>query len=504
MDVKIAKEPALRSASQAILLPVLKSESDEKGFPYPELIERYGPSLFERMEACSFKAKIGQTFLLTPLNPDTPPLALVGLGAADTLDPQIVSEAHAQGAQKLLGSGARHILSVCRSASDITLDFWVRHVVQGVALSQYRFDSCKSKPSESPSIESLTLLSPEDENLERLSESARIAQILSRWIGFARDLGNLPANRATPSECARRIREATESLDLEVRIHQGLDAIDALSLPALHAVSQGSAEPPTFVEMELNPSLRGKRPTIALVGKGVTFDSGGISIKGSNNMVWMKCDMCGAANVAAAVAALAELRPDVHVLGFLPFCENLPSGTAYKPSDVVDTHAGLTVEIINTDGEGRMILADAISYARTFDPDVILDVATLTGASMVAVGKHYIAMIGNDSDAMAEIDQAAQVTGERVWPLPLDRHFVKAMKSDTADLKNAGGRFGGSSLAAAFLSQFAGDQSWVHLDIAPTGWTEKAQPCCPKGATGTSICLLTEFVLQRARSQTGD
>jgi leucyl aminopeptidase len=261
---------------------------------------------------------------------------------------------------------------------------------------------------------------------------------------------------------------------------------------ALLGVASGSVQPPKFIVLEHRRG--GKKPFIALVGKTITFDSGGISIKPAENMDRMKDDMSGGAAVLGTLRTAAALKLPLNIVGLMPATENMPSGSAYKPGDVLCTMSGQTIEIMNTDAEGRLILSDALSYACTYKPAVIVDIATLTGACSVALGHEATGMLGTDDMLKRKIREAGEKTGERVWELPLWEEYYEQIKSDIADMKNTGGRAGGVITAAALLSKFVKKYPWVHLDIASTAWTEKDRPYTPKGATGIGVRLLTQFL----------
>ncbi|MGE5892960.1 MAG: leucyl aminopeptidase family protein, partial [bacterium] len=261
---------------------------------------------------------------------------------------------------------------------------------------------------------------------------------------------------------------------------------------AFYAVGKGSSEEPRLIV--LNYSGRKGSPLIALVGKSVTFDSGGLSIKPSDGMEKMKYDMAGGAAALAVLKTVSRLGLPVNVMGVIPACENLPSGSAVKPGDIVKALNGRTVEIVNTDAEGRLLLADAIAYTKKSDPRVIIDIATLTGACSVALGNEAIAMMGSNEQMMERMRKASDSSGERVWPMPLYDEFADYLKSDAADMKNTGGRTGSLIAAAYFLKEFAGETPWIHLDIASTAWNEKDRPYLPKGASGAGVRLIMEFI----------
>jgi leucyl aminopeptidase len=307
----------------------------------------------------------------------------------------------------------------------------------------------------------------------------------------------LPGNVATPTFIANQARELAQRHGFGITI---LDkaAIVQEKMGALLSVAQGSAEEPRFIALEYKGS---DAKPVVLVGKGVTFDTGGISIKPAQNMEDMKYDMSGAAAVLGTFEALGRLKPKVHVVGLIPSTENMPSGTAVKPGDVVTSHLGKTIEVINTDAEGRLILCDALSYARRYQPAAVVDIATLTGAIVVALGHTAAGVMGDDEKLIEELRTAGEKAGERIWPLPMWEDYRDLMKSDIADVKNSGGRPAGSISAGWFLKEFVEGFPWAHLDIAGTAYTEREEPGRVKGPTGMGVRLFAEFVLARASSR---
>jgi leucyl aminopeptidase len=312
---------------------------------------------------------------------------------------------------------------------------------------------------------------------------------------LARDLANEPSNVATPEYLAQMARKISEKYGMELVV---LDraGIEEEGLTGLATVGRSASNEPYFIALEHRGG--GDSAPVVLIGKAVTFDSGGISIKPSTGMEDMKFDMSGGAAVLGAMEAAGALELELNVVALVPATENLPGGDAFKPGDVLQMHSGKTVEIVTTDAEGRLILADALSYAKRYEPSAVVDCATLTGACTVALGDHASGLMGNDEDLVTELQTAGETTGERAWPLPLFGEYTEQIKGDSADIKNSGGRRGGALTAGAFLKEFA-DYPWAHLDVAGTAYGKKGNAYTTKGATGVPARLLIEFLLGRTR-----
>jgi leucyl aminopeptidase len=321
------------------------------------------------------------------------------------------------------------------------------------------------------------------------------AQIITQAVYFTRDLISAPSNEMTPSIMALKAREIAKKKNVICKV---LDKakMKELGMNSLLGVAQGSNEEPKFIILEYSGGKKNEAPVV-LVGKGLTFDSGGISIKPAEKMDEMKSDMSGGAAVMGTVMAAADLELPLNIIGLIPATENMPGGKAYKPGDILKSYSGKNIEVINTDAEGRLILADALTYASKYKPAAIIDIATLTGACIIALGDDVIGMLGTDDKLKKEINKAAENTGELVWEMPLWECYHEQIKSDIADYKNSGGRAAGTITAAAFLSKFVGDFPWVHLDIAGPAWSSKDKPYIPKGASGVAVRLLVEFLRNR-------
>ncbi len=361
------------------------------------------------------------------------------------------------------------------------------------AISDYTYDQFKSKKNEFEKIDGLHILPLVKETEEELEERLEQVRLLRTSQQLARDLGNRPANDLTPEAFAQAAKKMSEEVKgLRVTI-LGVKELQKEKMGGILGVSQGSHEEPRLIVVEHRPKKPKK--SVVLVGKGVTFDSGGISIKPAAGMGWMKYDMCGAATVMGVMRAVADLDLPIKVVGLIPAVENMPSGTATRPGDIITTASGKTVEVDNTDAEGRLILADALHYSARFNPDVVIDFATLTGACVVALGHEAAGMMGNDQELMNELQKLGEQVGERVWPLPLYEEYVDYLKSEWADIKNAGSRWGGVVTAGAFLQQWVPEKvSWAHIDIAGVAYNEKEHNGLPKGASGFGVVLMATYL----------
>jgi len=365
-------------------------------------------------------------------------------------------------------------------------------LIEGAILGAWEPDKYKSDPKKTEKqIDSLTIAAP-GADAARLQSAAQSAQIIAESQNLTRDLANEPANKLTPASLADAARQMCAASGLECEILDR-DAMAKLGMGALLGVAQGSSNPPFLIVMKYRPSQPSGADHLALVGKGVTFDTGGISIKPSEGMEKMKYDMSGAAAVIGAMKAIAQLKPAIPVTGYVPTVENMVNGDAQRPGDIVTSYSGKTVEVLNTDAEGRLILADAITYANRNGATHMVDAATLTGAIGIALGHYHIGGFTNNQPFFERVLAASRIAGEKTWQLPLDEDYKEYLKSVYADLPNIGGRYAGSITAAWFLREFADPTPWVHLDIAYTAWLDDAKPWMSKGATGVVVRTFVEL-----------
>jgi leucyl aminopeptidase len=365
----------------------------------------------------------------------------------------------------------------------------IKAVVEGALVGNFDPDTYKSDRKDQ-SVESLTVVASGDQAaLQRAMDEARV---LGESQNFTRELVNEPSNRMTPTMLANRAQEMSKEVGLKCEVY-GADKIKELKMGAFWGVAQGSDEPPALIVMRYEPTGAPEKPVLGLVGKGITFDTGGISIKPADGMEKMKYDMAGGATMIGAMRAIALLKPKVKVIGIVCATENMPSGKAQKPGDIQTAMSGKTIEIINTDAEGRLVLADGLSYARQLGCTHLIDAATLTGAVVVALGYANAGVFANDEELYDRLKNALDKAGEKMWRLPLDDEYKEQIKSSIADIMNTGGRWGGAITAAKFLQEFAEDTPWIHLDIAGTAWLEDQKPWIAKGPSGIAVRSLVEL-----------
>ncbi|HKH99204.1 MAG TPA: leucyl aminopeptidase [Candidatus Sulfotelmatobacter sp.] len=368
----------------------------------------------------------------------------------------------------------------------------VRAIVEGAHVGNFDPDYYRSDRKDQK-IDELTIVTSGNTDKAALDKASAEAQIIGESQNFTRDLVNEPSNRMTPTILGERAKKMSAEVGLKCEVY-GADKIKELKMGAFWSVAQGSDEPPALIVMRYEPAGAPEKPLLGLVGKGITFDTGGISIKPADGMEKMKYDMAGGATMIGAMRAIALLKPKVKVIGIVCATENMPSGKAQKPGDVQIAMSGKSIEIINTDAEGRLVLADGLYYARQLGCTHLVDAATLTGAVVVALGHNNAGIFANDDDMYERFHRANAKAGEKMWRMPLDDEYKEQIRSSIADIVNSGGRWGGAINAAMFLKEFAEDTPWIHLDIAGTAWMEEQKPWIAKGPSGIALRSLVEFV----------
>lgn len=451
------------------------------------------PSLNELLKLEDFSGKKGETQLCVTSVVGIPRILLVGLGTKEEITSEALRRASGKVGKKLLEMKLSRISAVLPTFLKKSLKASLGTVLaEGIALGTYQFKAYQSSDEESPSSATVTIYDPTKATDAKAVEAGKIR---AEGANLARTLGNMPPNDLTPSVLAEQAQALAKKYPLDIKVLDEEEMAE-LGMDMLLGVSRGSIEPAKLIILEYRHKQA--TDTIAFVGKGITFDSGGISLKPGKDMDEMKFDMCGAAAVLGTMQAIGSLRPKLNVIGVVPASENLPGGNAQRPGDIVKSYVGKRVEILNTDAEGRLILGDALTYtARQYKPSAMIDLATLTGACVVALGNYASGAISNNDALCEKVVAAGKSSGDRVWPLPNFPEYEEALKGKYGDLQNIGGFAGGAITAGLFLKNFVEEIPWVHLDIAGTAWNVKGIDYLPNaGATGVGVRLLLDLVDQ--------
>lgn len=453
----------------------------------------------EVIEGDSFKAKLGCIAVIPSYGKIAArKVVIVGLGKREEFDLNAVRKVSAEALKTCKKLKAKTVCSILHGAgiANHPADKCAQALTEGTLLANYTFDKYKSEklkdnePAEpKQKIETFTIVEFDSSKLGDINKGILPGTIIAEATCLARDLSNEPASNMTPSKLA----EIAGSLGLESKIFEK-DEIEKMGMNSFLGVSRGSVEPPKFIHLIYKPDGAPKKK-VALVGKGITFDSGGLSLKPAASMLDMKRDMSGAAAVLGTMKAIKTLKPDIEIHAIVPACENMPDGRSYKPGDILKAKNGKTIEIINTDAEGRLILADALCYAVEQGVDEIIDIATLTGAVVVALGGCCAGIMGNNQELIDSFKEKTAISGEKVWQLPLYKEYEEQLKSDIADMKNLGNRDAGSSVAAMLLKEFVGDTKWIHLDIAGVALTNNDKYENPKGCSGFGVRCMTYYLM---------
>ena len=487
-----AKNQAFSQAADGIVLGLYENNEFSKSFNEIDLAAQ--GYLNRLIQSGELTGKLGQTLLLRDLpGVATKRVLIVGCGKKGELTERRYNQLIQSMLKALNNANIREVVSYLTEIEIKDRDlYWnVRFAIEIIEHTNYRFDRFKSEKPESTALESFIF----NTDCPQAQRAITHAQAVSAGVKAARDIANMPPNICNPAylaEQAKHLAAEFGALSLEVIDETQMAE---LGMNTYLAVSRGSANPAYMSILHFNNAPDKNAKPIVLVGKGLTFDAGGISLKPAADMDEMKYDMGGAASVFGVMAAVAQLDLPLNVIGVLAGCENLPDGNAYRPGDILTTMNGLTVEVLNTDAEGRLVLCDALTYAERFEPQLLIDVATLTGACVVALGQHNSGLICEDESLAADLLHAAQQTTDKAWRLPLSEEYQEQLKSPFADLANIGGRWGGASTAGAFLANFTKKYRWAHLDIAGTAWLQGTN----KGATGRPVALLTQFLINQTK-----
>jgi leucyl aminopeptidase len=436
------------------------------------------------------------TLLHKPVGLKAKRLLLIGGGKAEGFAASEVRKIAGAAVRTIKGKDLKSFAIVAPVTTGISANEAAKVIAEGAYVGSFDPDYYKSD-RKVQAIDELTVVAPSKADVDSVRAAIDTGTIIGESQNFTRDLVNEPGNRMTPTILADRARMMCEEAGLACEIY-GPDKIKELKMGAFWSVSQGSAEEPRLIIMRYEPVGAPAKPVLGLVGKGITFDSGGISIKPSDGMEKMKYDMAGGAAMIGSMRAIAKLKPQVRVIGIVCASENMPSGTAQKPGDVQIAMSGKSIEIINTDAEGRLVLADGLHYARQLGATHLIDAATLTGACVVALGTINAGIFSNDDEFYEQFNASLRASGDKMWRLPVEDEYRELIKSSIADIVNSGGRWGGAVTAAMFLKEFVGDTPWIHLDIAGVAWLEDAKPWIAKGPSGVPVRSLVEFTQELA------
>jgi leucyl aminopeptidase len=472
-----------------VVVPVFEGPEPGPGVKEMRLLDTYA--------GAKLRGKKGEHLLVPKRRGDrfaADAVLLVGVGPRDGFDLTRMRRA--------LGRAGASVRKFGTVATTFPLAFGAREAqdavqaaAEGLALGAYRFDRYKSAADEKATLTKVTILGSSRWDEKVMKAAVKRADVLVEATTWARDLVNTPAGDLPPAKIAEAAQAMAKEVGLTCKVWTETQ-LTQRGFNGVLGVGKGSVNPPRAIELTYTGA--GKATPIALSGKGISFDSGGLSLKDPANMEWMKDDMGGAASILATMRAIARLKPKINVIAMIPSSENMPSGSAQKPGDVIRHYGGKTSEVLNTDAEGRLILADALAYLAEKQPQLIIDTATLTGACMVALGPDIVGAFGNDDGLAQELVAAGERTGEPIWQMPLHRDYRAMIESSVADIKNTGKRYGGAITAALFLSEFVGETPWVHLDIAGPAYSENGHDLGPKGGTGVPVRTLVRFLLDRA------
>jgi leucyl aminopeptidase len=492
MEVKADSRKYYEIECDALVVSVFEGEAHNEGV-LADLDKRIGGVLASLVENGEFAGKSGESaYVHNTGEIKARRLLLLGAGKREDFTVENVRKMAGTAARSLRSKKARTFAFLQPSgASDLAISGSAQAATEGALWALFDADKYHTSDKTESHLEAM-ILATDGGDLDAVKTGIERGRIIAEAANFGREVINEPSNVMTPTALAQKAEELAKDFGLE------LDVLDEarmkeLGMGSLLGVAQGSAEPAKMIVLRYTPKADSEE-TIAIVGKGVTFDTGGISIKPADGMEKMKYDMAGGATTLAAMRAIAQLKPSVNVIGIVPAVENMPGGRAQRPGDVVRAMTGKTIEVINTDAEGRLILADAVAYARKLGATKIVDLATLTGAVSIALGDVYVAILGNNQDWIDAVIAAGKKSGEKLWQLPLDKEYREQIKSEIADIKNVGGRKAGTITGAYFIREFVEDTPWAHLDIAGTAWNDSNKPHLSVGPTGVCVRTLVNLV----------
>ncbi len=501
MEIKAVVGDIAKTKADAIIMPFFEGMEHPEG-DIAAIDKALDGAISQLISQGEIKGKLNEITIIHSLGKlSAARVVIAGLGKQQELSQDKIRGAVAEACRLLRQKKVSSIATIAQGAgiAGITPEGAAQAITEGALLGIYSFRRYITKEAEYGEIKQLLIVSNAESELTTLEQGYHKGKVLAEATNLARDMVNEPANYMTPNQMAETAKGLAETYGLELSILER-EQMQELGMGALLGVAKGSRQPPKFIVLHYKGGNSGEID-VALLGKGITFDSGGISIKPSAKMEEMKGDMAGGAAVMAAISAIAQLKPKINVMAIIAASENLPSESALKPGDILTAMSGKTIEIISTDAEGRLALADALGYANKLGAKLIVDVSTLTGAMRVALGDVYSGAFGNNQELIDRMIAAGAEAGELIWQMPMYEQYKEQNKSDVADIKNVGGRGGGAITAAQFLSEFAGDTPWVHLDIAGTSMADKEKKYLVKGATGVPVRTLVNLVLSLAQER---
>lgn len=493
VQVKVEKARIDQKQTSLLVIGVFEGDQD---FPHSkDLDPSVSSSIRETLENKEFRGIFGSSIVVYTLSKGSmKKIILLGLGKREKFTDESARICAGKATRKAQELGIKEFSMLQFSNLD---DGLVEAMTEGIALALYSFDKYKEAKEQASKIQEVTILINSDSL--RFQSVVEKANILVEAVNFARDIGNLPPNDCPPAHLASIAVSLAQDYGIKARIMDRYE-LENMGMGGIVAVGKGSNNPPKLIVLEYTGANDAQQKPYLLVGKAVTFDTGGISIKPSEKMDEMKFDKCGGCTVLAIIRAIASMKLAVNVVGIVPSVENMPSATSYRPGDIIRMYNGKSVEVLNTDAEGRMILADAIAYGvATYGPKAVIDLATLTGAAIIALGANVAALIGNNKQLVDRLRKLSDKLGEKMWELPLYDEHHEQIRSHYADIKNIGGRPGGAITAAAFLSNFVNDVPWVHIDIAGTAWTQEGthdKSYNHRGATGFGVRTLVKLLME--------
>ena len=491
MEVKADSRKFYEIECDALAVGVFEGEKPEDGV-LAEIDKRTGGVLTSLIETGEFTGKASESaYVHNTGEMKARRLLLLGAGKREEFKTDNVRRMAGTAARTLRGKKARTFAFLRRS--DMAIGDSAQAATEGSLLALFEPDKYHTSDKTESNLSQM-ILATNGDDLKAANSGIERGRIIAEATNFGREVINEPSNVMTPTEMANKAAEVAKTYGLSLDVLDE-DQMRELGMGSLLGVAQGSAEPAKLIVLSYKPKTKSDE-TVAIVGKGITFDTGGISIKPADGMEKMKYDMAGGATTIAAMQAIAQLKPSVNVLGIVPATENMPGGRAQRPGDVVRAMTGKTIEVINTDAEGRLVLADAVAYARKLGATKIVDLATLTGAVSIALGDVYVAILGNNQDWIDTVMATAKKSGEKFWQLPLDKEYREQIKSEIADIKNVGGRKAGTITGAYFIREFVEDTPWVHLDIAGTAWNDSTKPYLAIGPTGVCVRTLVNLVCE--------